>query len=69
VSDRKKFRTITFTYAQYLVVKRAIEIVRQIENDKGIPKGRALELIAGDFLAGPYRVNAFEDKKEDPWLD
>ena len=64
---KQQFRAITFTLAQYRVIRRAIDLVRDMEEDRGIPKGRALELICGDFLAGPYRKTKFQDQPKDPW--
>lgn len=66
---KKGFRAISFTLEQYGIVMLGIKLVREIEGDPHISKGRALELIVGDFLAGPYRQHAFEDALEDPWED
>ena len=64
---KNQFRSLTMTLDQYRVIKQAIELVRAIENDNGIPKGRALELICGDFLSGHYGKTGFEGTYRDPW--
>jgi hypothetical protein len=64
---KKGFRAITFPLEQYRIVKAAIQLVRNREGDQKIPKGRAVELICADFLAGAYRVNGYESQPLDPW--
>lgn len=44
---------ISCTEEQHAVIQQAIERVRQHERDADISDGRALELIAADFVAGP----------------
>lgn len=52
---REEMRSIKLTTEQHEVVGRAIMAIRISENDSTISDGRALELIAADYLAGtPY---------------
>jgi hypothetical protein len=44
--------TVEFTGDQWSVVSRAVAALRSGEGDATIPPGRALELIAADYLAG-----------------
>ncbi len=43
---------VMVTAAQYDVIRQAMDHVRLIESDPGIPEGRCLELIAAEFLSG-----------------
>jgi hypothetical protein len=44
---------IAVTADQHAVIARAVARVREREGDAAITDGRALELVAADFLAGP----------------
>ena len=49
----EKPKPLKLTPDQYVVVRRAIDALREREGDPDISEGRALELIAADFTAGP----------------
>jgi hypothetical protein len=38
---------------QWLVLELAIQRIQSRENDPSMPEGRAVELLAADFLGGP----------------
>lgn len=44
--------TIAVTEDQHAVIRHAIDRVRASEHDDTITDGRALELVAADFIAG-----------------
>lgn len=46
-------KPLSLTVEQREVVDRAIVVVREHEGDADISEGKAIELICGDFLAGP----------------
>ena len=52
MDDARNAKPIFVTPAQRIVINRAVEIVRRMEEDPEITEGRALELISADFLAG-----------------
>jgi hypothetical protein len=45
-------RSLWVTEEQYETVIAAVRRVREVEEDKKMPEGVALEMIAADFLAG-----------------
>ncbi len=45
-------RTLWVTEEQYATVIAAVRRVREVEEDRKMPEGVALEFIAADFLAG-----------------
>ena len=47
------WRAVNLSLAQWLVLELAIQRVQERENDPSMPEGRAVELLAADYLGGP----------------
>lgn len=48
-----KYRALSFTLDQWIIVEQAVERVRHGEHDSEMPPARCVELILSDYLAGP----------------
>jgi len=49
---------VAFTAEQREIINRAIALVRELSDDPGVPEGRCLELIAGEYIGANREIPA-----------